>query len=430
MQHYTTLIDTITTQRQLRTLSHPDFDIALRLAYSERGILSVESGDYIAGRADLEAAYGQVELEALLPDDAPAMLALGRAAEALGDYAAAGSAYTTYVRLAGDSADPEIVARVAAFEEGGLTALMSNPPAMIAEFRLGTQNSPFVPFFFSADSRVVGFSEGYYVRLYDTRTGEALAGFDTVNHHEGIAALNEDGSLVIGLGGIRTIEVINTATAEVVFSTRITEAYEPPHALAFDGEDILVLDEGGIFRRLDLASGEFENEVTLSIRFRGIGGTDVIFTPARDTAAVYTSYLGAYRLLEAFDLHSGVVAKLLELEEGHVVAMSDDLEIIVTKQPSEDSVSVMSFTPNGLSEIAILETAQISASGDLDATGAHYIYGDANGQLILIDLATSERTMVGVHDASIRSVGLSPDARIAVAIDVDGYFRIWEISAP
>jgi tetratricopeptide (TPR) repeat protein len=174
MQDYTTVIDYIATLRQSRSLTFPDFDIALRLAYRERGILNVEAGDYAEGRSDLETAYRQVEPEALLPEDAPAMLALGRAAEALSDYAAAGSAYTTYVRLADESADPEIVARVAAFEEGGIAALMPAAPRTITETRFIRPSGRFIPAFFSADSRVVGVSDGVDISLYDTETGAEL----------------------------------------------------------------------------------------------------------------------------------------------------------------------------------------------------------------------------------------------------------------
>jgi WD40 repeat protein len=200
-------------------------------------------------------------------------------------------------------------------------------------------------------------------------------------------------------------------------------------ALAFHGEDLLVLDEDGGLHRLNVTTGTSERELVLPVRFLGMPGTDISFAPTQDILATYVN-IGSHRLLDVYDEHTGEIVKALELEEGHVVAISDDLEVLVTKQSQEDSVSVMSFTSDGLSEITTLETAQITTSGDLDATGAHYIYGDENGQLILVDLATSERTLVGVYDNPIRYVGLSPNGQIAVAMDEDGYFRIWEIPAP
>lgn len=105
------LVDALLESGEARLLGD-DYERLRRAVYGARIIAQVEAGNYEAAIADGEAAY-RVREDDMIAADAPVVLALGRAFQALGDERAL-AVFAVYVRLAGAQADPAIAALVAA----------------------------------------------------------------------------------------------------------------------------------------------------------------------------------------------------------------------------------------------------------------------------------------------------------------------------
>ncbi|MBL8134240.1 MAG: hypothetical protein JNL42_20430 [Anaerolineae bacterium] len=395
-----------------------------RAAYQGRAMALVEAGSHEAALADFEVAFEGLDEEDLTPADGPMVLAISEAFLATGQLEQAARGYTAYVQFMGSDADPEIVALVTALEENGVAAFFADDTAMRAELATGVATvAALTPFRFSGDGSVMSlyrFRERT-LQLYDTADGAPLAAIENVYDDPSLYALNGDGSRVAVTDLEGRVTVRDSSTGDILYEVPTGETRANPVGLAFAGDGLIVLFRDGAVRRFDAETGKARANSELEAVIPPLAV--VSFSSDGESAAV-VDYMNDIAV-SVYDLDSGRQTAGFEANGNQLSAWSGDLRFAVVVSNSRIGV----WTPAlGGSEVETFDfDFDISRSAGFDSAGEVVVYGDENGLITAINLVNGTRTVVGLHETEIMYAGVSPDGRLAAALDRDGTVRLWEI---
>ncbi|MCK6580032.1 MAG: hypothetical protein L6Q98_18220 [Anaerolineae bacterium] len=401
------------------------FTTLRRAAYQGRAMMLVEASSYEAALADFELAFEGLDEEDLTPADGPMVLSVAEAFLQTGQLEQAARGYTAYVGFMGSDADPEIVALVAALEENGVAAFFAGETVMRAELATGAAvGGSFSPFRFSPDGSIIGlyFYRERRLQLFETATGAPLAGIDAASDLPGYYAFSPDGTRIAVIGSDGALTIRDTAAGDVLLDLPLLNGGERPAGLAFADDAVILLVGSGEVRRFNAETGRSVGSSTLDDPIPPLAG--VFFSADGASIAVVRSDIPDKAAL--FSLTSGRQTGSFEAGGSQIISdWSGDLRFAAVVR--RDSIAL--WTPAlGGTEVQRFEFGKdLGRNAALDAAGETLVFGDEDGLITAIDLASGTRRVIGLHAAEIAYVEISADGRLAAALDRDGTVRLWEI---
>ncbi|MBK8027104.1 MAG: PQQ-binding-like beta-propeller repeat protein [Chloroflexi bacterium] len=396
-----------------------------RAAYQGLGIALVEEGRYEAALEALEIAVERLSEEDLTPADGPLILAISEAFRNTGQLEQATRGYTAYVEFMGDAADPAIVALVEALEADGMAAFFAGSTVMRAE--LATEvpvGGGFSPFPFSPDGSVVAlfFFRQRRVQLYDTASGAPLGSVDVAGDLPGFYAFNADGSRIAVIGSDGSMAVRDTASGEVVFDLPVVSGRDRPAGLGYAGDELIILVSSGEVRRYDAETGRAGGPSELDDPLPPLAG----ITFSADGGSIAVVPTSAPNTVTQYSLRTGEQTARFEVGGSPIISdWTGDLRFAAVVRSDVIAIWTTAFGGNEVQRFEFEN--DLSRNASLDAAGEALVFGDETGLITTIDLIGGTRTVIGLHNAEIAYVEVSPDGRLAAVVDRDGTVRLWEV---
>ena len=234
------------------------------------------------------------------------------------------------------------------------------------------------------------------VQVWDLSSGKLL--HTLVGHTPGSNSISvnvtPDGRLAVSGSGDGTVRLWDLCSGEALRTLKSHANVIQCISITPDGCRAVSGDVVGIVRVWDLSTGESFRTVMGQLARHTVWIDSISFTPDGRLAVSGSIRDGAVRV---WDLSSG---KLLYTLKGHT-----------------NGINSVRITPDG--------RLAISGSGDI-----HHDFDDRDYTVRVWDLSSGEllHTLKG-HTNEVKSVGITPDGRLAISGSFDGSVRLWDLSS-